>query len=63
MEKMIRRRSESDNNNRMTHSSCTTKNIKYPERKRRLGKRETSPRHIPEKRGGEAAPCLRDWRA
>jgi len=34
LEKMIRRRSESDNNDRMTHSSCTTKKRKSPERKR-----------------------------
>jgi len=63
LEKMIRRRSESDNNNRMTHSSCTTNNIECPERKRQYGKRETSPRHIPGKRGGAAAACLRNWRA
>jgi len=36
---------------------------KSPERKRRKGMRETSPRHIPGKRGGAAAACLRNWRA
>jgi hypothetical protein len=32
------------------------KRSESPERKRRKGMRETGPRHIPEKRGGAAAP-------
>jgi len=56
--KTTRKRSERRNTYRITHNSCTTKKSESPERKRQQGKRETSPRNITERKGGEAAPSL-----